>query len=172
MLMSPFEAEDPIYVLENSVPIDTMYYLENQLAKPLSRIFEPILGDKAESLLTKGDHTRVTTKSVSKVGGLTAFTKKSFTCLGCKAVLKGKEATCQHCFPKASEIYQREIYGLTALETKYGRLWTECQRCSGSLLEEVLCTARDCPIFYMREKVRFDVKEQTELIERFGKAAW
>lgn len=131
-----------------------------------------------------------------------------------------------------------QISTLTALEAKYGRLWTECQRCSGSLLEEVLCTAlvslstflcyrkrdlncalkflavkfarrfsfilpcmtksvifliygscdflnnycscivayfnfsRDCPIFYMREKVRFDVKEQTELIERFGKAGW
>ena len=32
-------------MLENNVPIDTTYYLENQLAKPLLRIFEPILGD-------------------------------------------------------------------------------------------------------------------------------
>lgn len=46
------KAEDPIYVLENNIPIDTVYYLENQLAKPLARIFEPILGDKAESILT------------------------------------------------------------------------------------------------------------------------
>jgi DNA polymerase delta subunit 1 len=44
------KSEDPIYVLDNNVPIDTKYYLENQLAKPLLRIFEPILGDKAESL--------------------------------------------------------------------------------------------------------------------------
>lgn len=49
------KAEDPIYVLENNIPIDTAYYLENQLAKPLLRIFEPILGDsKAQSeLLSK-----------------------------------------------------------------------------------------------------------------------
>lgn len=46
-------AEDPIYVLENSVPIDFNYYLENQLAKPLIRIFEPILGEKAESILLR-----------------------------------------------------------------------------------------------------------------------
>lgn len=45
------KAEDPIYVLENNLPIDTKYYLENQLSKPLMRIFEPILGDKAQSLL-------------------------------------------------------------------------------------------------------------------------
>ncbi|RKP22413.1 hypothetical protein SYNPS1DRAFT_31999 [Syncephalis pseudoplumigaleata] len=44
------KSEDPLYVLDNNVPIDTKYYLENQLAKPLLRIFEPILGDKAESL--------------------------------------------------------------------------------------------------------------------------
>lgn len=45
------KAEDPQYVLENCVPIDASYYLDNQLSKPLLRIFEPILGDKAESVL-------------------------------------------------------------------------------------------------------------------------
>lgn len=43
-------AEDPLYVLEHNIPIDTSYYLENQLSKPLQRIFEPILGDKVNSL--------------------------------------------------------------------------------------------------------------------------
>ena len=38
-------------MLENSVPIDSNYYLENQLSKPLLRIFAPILGEKAESIL-------------------------------------------------------------------------------------------------------------------------
>lgn len=44
------KSEDPLYVLENNVPIDTRYYLENQLSKPLMRIFEPILGARAGSL--------------------------------------------------------------------------------------------------------------------------
>merc|ERR1719230_1083760 len=53
------KAEDPIYVLENNIPIDAHHYLTNQLSKPLLRIFEPILGDgKAESVLLKGEHTR------------------------------------------------------------------------------------------------------------------
>lgn len=47
------KAEDPIYVLENNIPIDANYYLENQLSKPLLRIFEPILGDSAESTLLR-----------------------------------------------------------------------------------------------------------------------
>jgi DNA polymerase delta subunit 1 len=44
------KSEDPLYVLENNIPIDTRYYLENQLSNPLMRIFEPILGEKANSL--------------------------------------------------------------------------------------------------------------------------
>lgn len=44
------KSEDPIWVLENNLPIDTNYYLDNQLSKPLMRIFEPILKDKASSL--------------------------------------------------------------------------------------------------------------------------
>ena len=39
------KSEDPLYVLENNIPIDTKYYLENQLSKPLLRIFEPIMGE-------------------------------------------------------------------------------------------------------------------------------
>jgi DNA polymerase delta subunit 1 len=46
------KSEDPLYVLEHNVPIDTRYYLDNQLSKPLMRIFEPILGEKAGSLCT------------------------------------------------------------------------------------------------------------------------
>lgn len=43
--------------MEHSIPIDTSYYLENQLAKPLLRIFEPILGDSKakQELLSKLD---------------------------------------------------------------------------------------------------------------------
>ena len=46
------KAEDPIYALENNVPLDAHHYLEHHLAQPLMRIFEPILGEKkAKSLL-------------------------------------------------------------------------------------------------------------------------
>jgi DNA polymerase delta subunit 1 len=45
-------SEDPLYVLENNLPIDSKYYLENQLSGPLLRLFEPILGEKANSLMS------------------------------------------------------------------------------------------------------------------------
>ena len=49
-------SEDPIYVLEHNIPIDTKYYLDNQLQGPLTRIFEPII-DNTSSLFV-GEHTR------------------------------------------------------------------------------------------------------------------
>uniref|UniRef100_A0AAZ3PHS3 DNA polymerase n=1 Tax=Oncorhynchus tshawytscha TaxID=74940 RepID=A0AAZ3PHS3_ONCTS len=144
------KSEDPIYVLENNIPIDTQYYLEQQLSKPLLRIFEPILGEsKAESVLLKGDHTRCKTVLTSRVGGLMAFATKRSACIGCRAVLKddGERDT---------------------LEERFSRLWTQCQRCQGSLHEDVLCTSRDCPIFYMRKKVQKDLDDQEKLVSRFG----
>uniref|UniRef100_A0A3B4AS68 DNA polymerase n=1 Tax=Periophthalmus magnuspinnatus TaxID=409849 RepID=A0A3B4AS68_9GOBI len=150
------KSEDPIYVLENNIPIDTQYYLDQQLSKPLLRIFEPILGEtKAESVLLKGDHTRCKTVLTSKVGGLMAFAQKRSTCIGCKAVLK------------TDGVYWM-IFHLNALEEHFSRLWTQCQRCQGSLHEDVLCTSRDCPIFYMRKKVQFDLDDQSKLVSRFG----
>ena len=50
------KSEDPIFVLENSIPIDTRYYLDNQLKGPLTRLFEPII-DNPNSLFV-GEHTR------------------------------------------------------------------------------------------------------------------
>uniref|UniRef100_A0A7N8XBP1 DNA polymerase n=1 Tax=Mastacembelus armatus TaxID=205130 RepID=A0A7N8XBP1_9TELE len=163
------KSEDPIYVLENNIPIDTQYYLEQQLSKPLLRIFEPILGEsKAENILLKGDHTRCKTVLTSKVGGLMAFAQKRSTCIGCKAVLKTDAAVCDFCKKKESELYQKEIFHLNTLEERFSRLWTQCQRCQGSLHEDVLCTSRDCPIFYMRKKVQKDLDDQSKLVSRFG----
>jgi DNA polymerase delta subunit 1 len=35
--------EDPLYVLENGLPIDVSYYLTNQLEAPLTRLFSPMM---------------------------------------------------------------------------------------------------------------------------------
>jgi hypothetical protein len=40
--------------------------------------------------------------------------------------------------------------------------------CQGSLHQEVLCTSRDCPIFYRRKKVQKDLNEAQEALERFA----
>jgi len=54
--------------------------------------------------------------------------------------LDESQAVCPYCKAKESEIYQKEISNLQHLEENFSKLWTQCQRCSGSLHEEVLCT--------------------------------
>lgn len=84
------KSEDPIYVLDHNIPLDTKYYLENQLSKPLLSIFEPILGEsKAKSMLT-GDHTRTVVKVARADSGLMKFTQKRASCLGCMFVHLGR----------------------------------------------------------------------------------
>ncbi|KTW30100.1 DNA-directed DNA polymerase delta POL3 [Pneumocystis jirovecii RU7] len=164
-------SEDPIYVLENNIPIDTKYYLDNQLSKPLLRIFEPILGEKANSLLS-GDHTRTISMTSPAIGGLMKFTVKTATCIGCKIPLKNgyNGAVCNHCIGRTAELYQKQLNIVSDLEIHFAKLWTQCQRCQSSLHQDVLCTSKDCPIFYMRKKVQKDMKENIETLERFNES--
>ncbi|RAO70726.1 uncharacterized protein BHQ10_006738 [Talaromyces amestolkiae] len=165
------KSEDPIYVLENNIPIDTKYYLDNQLANPLGRIFEPILGEKKAAQLLTGEHTRSISVAAPTLGGLMKFAKKTQTCMGCKKPLVGKDemagAVCENCRPRLGELYARTLKKTSDLEVRFGRLWTQCQRCQGSLHCEVICSARDCPIFYMRMKAKKDVEDAEKELMRF-----
>ncbi|KAF8845184.1 hypothetical protein BDN67DRAFT_962126 [Paxillus ammoniavirescens] len=170
------KSEDPLYVLENNIPIDTKYYLENQLSKPLMRIFEPILGDKANSLLS-GGHTRTIAIATPTVGGLMKFAVKTVTCLGCKTPLRPNNsipsgAVCNNCRPRISELYQKQMKTASDMQIRFSRLWTQCQRCQGSLHQDVLCSSKDCPIFYMRKKAQKDVEDANAVVERFDGDLW
>src|SRR5688572_31710875 len=52
--------EHPLHVLEHGLAIDAQYYLENQLTKPLTRIFVALMPHP--ETLFRGDHTRVLVK--------------------------------------------------------------------------------------------------------------
>ncbi|GAA5952659.1 hypothetical protein JCM10213_005216 [Rhodosporidiobolus nylandii] len=163
------KSEDPLYVLENNIPIDTKYYLENQLSKPLMRIFEPIMGEKASSLLA-GDHTRTVSIVAPTVGGLMKFAVKTVTCLGCKTPLKKdsrNQAVCANCRPRTAELHSKQVVLASQAETAFARLWTQCQRCQGSLHQDVLCTSKDCPIFYMRKKAQKEAVDAVATLDRF-----
>ena len=172
------KAEDPIYALEHNLPIDTKYYLDQQLSKPLMRIFEPVMGDKASSLLS-GDHTRTVSIAVPSSGALMKFAVKTVTCLGCKAPLRKnpsksidvifvEDAVCENCTHLLPEIYARQMATFDSLSTRAAKLWTQCQRCQGSLHQPVLCTSQDCSIFYMRKKVQKDVTDAEAHLARFS----
>lgn len=71
------------------------------------------------------------------------------------------------CEENELDIYLRQLCKTNELEEQFGRLWTECQTCQGSLLQDILCTNRDCPIFYKRIKVKKDLKDAHKLLSLF-----
>ena len=169
------KSEDPLYVLDNNIPIDTRYYLDNQLTKPLGRIFEPILGKKKADQLLMGDHTRTISVTAPTMGGLMKFAKKTETCMGCRRPLKGTAdtvgAVCEDCWPRFGELYTKTLGKVSELEVRFARLWTQCQRCQGSMHCTVLCSSKDCPIFYMRMKAKKDVEDAGKELNRFDRDA-
>jgi DNA polymerase delta subunit 1 len=162
------KAEDPIYVLEHDIPIDTHYYLQNQLTQPLTRLFEPILQEKSSSLFT-GDHTRhIKIATANTSGGIMQFAVKKRTCLACKVPLLNHDTVvCSSCHGREAELYLKAIENVREHEELYSQAWTTCQRCTNILHQDVLCTSKDCPIFYRRKKVQKDLKEAQASLDRF-----
>ncbi|KAH8971054.1 hypothetical protein BDL97_02G122600 [Sphagnum fallax] len=50
------------------------------------------------------------------------------------------QTLCIHCKGREAELYQKTVTNVGDLEQLFGRLWTQCQRCQGSLHQDVLCT--------------------------------
>eukprot|EP01062_Namystynia_karyoxenos_P069723 TRINITY_DN65187_c0_g1_i1.p1 TRINITY_DN65187_c0_g1~~TRINITY_DN65187_c0_g1_i1.p1 ORF type:complete len:1051 (+),score=390.01 TRINITY_DN65187_c0_g1_i1:107-3259(+) len=169
------KSEDPLYVLEHNVPIDCAHYLEHQLKQPLLRLFEPILGESAASKLFVGEHTRQMAKVAPTKGGIMKFAKVMLSCLGCRnGMADGEGPLCKQCVAarKEQEVYARILTKRNHFETLFGRVWTQCQRCQGSLHQDVICSNKDCSVFYMRKKVQKDVTEAQKQLERFGALEW
>ena len=75
------------------------------------------------------------------------------------------------CRPRFGELYTKSLGKVAELEVRFARLWTQCQRCQGSMHNEVICSSRDCPIFYMRMKAKKDVEDAGKELERFDRDA-
>jgi DNA polymerase delta subunit 1 len=166
------KSEDPLYVLENNLPIDVEFYMR-QLLQPLLRIFGPIMGDddKAKSELFAGDHTRkLHAPAAQDYKALSKFMTKALRCLGCKALIKDG-ALCEYCLHhRTVEVMAARMRELRLKEAEYNRFWTQCQRCQGSMLEPVICSNRDCDIFYRRAKSRTDVQQEQKQMSRLTQA--
>ena len=61
----------------------------------------------------------------------------------------------------------RQVDKVREYEQLFTRVWTQCQRCQGSLHQEVLCTSSDCAIYYRRKKVQKDLNEAQVALEKF-----
>lgn len=159
-------SEDPIYVLENNIPLDTQYYLDHQLTPPIRRIFEGLCDPND---LIKGKHTQHILQSTpsNHSGGLMKFIKFNLQCIRCRAGIE-RGALCQKCQVDAPEVYCKIMAKRNHFEGVFSQVWTQCQQCQGSLTQEVICSSRDCPVFYLRKKAQKDLWDQQELLDRFG----
>lgn len=159
-------AEDPLFVLENNIQVDSKYYLTNQLQNPLTSIIEPIIGERQTNAMFVVKSIKLNTGNTK--GGLMGFIKKVATCKNCKSPLRKDEGPlCSNCISKSSELYVKALYEVRDLQEKYNRVWTECQRCAGSLHNEVLCSNKNCDIFYMRVKVKKELQEKFDELSKW-----
>ena len=69
---------------------------------------------------------------------------------------------------KEPQLYVEHQNKVAEYQEMYSRTWTQCQSCQGSMHLDVLCTSRDCPIFYLRKKVQKDLKDATVKLDRFN----
>jgi DNA polymerase delta subunit 1 len=162
------KAEDPIYALERNLQLDTTHYIA-MIEKPLMRIFRPILKDpKAE--LMQGEHMRSKKINTSVNHGITMWTKVVRRCPGCNSGMQeGEPSPCQTCVDdgNAVKIYKRDLEKASKLEYEYSRLWTRCQSCQGSLHKEVICSANDCPIYYLRLSTKLRMSKAREELAHY-----
>lgn len=175
-------AEDPLYAMEHDLPVDAQYYLENQLGKPLVRLFSALM-PHPESLLT-GDHTRTiaistsTSLGAAHAKGLMRFAKVKETCYACRAPLvetpgeEREKVLCRHCAVNAPSIYQGFMVKFRQAQMEHSRLWTQCQQCQGSVTQEVICNANDCPIYYRRFRVKKDLVRLGHTAAQFEDLTW
>lgn len=82
-------AEDPMYVLENNIPIDYDWYLQGEFREAVETISVPILGKrKSDALFVDPPGTkRVKHTPSKKSGGIMAFVKTVPTCAQCRTTL-------------------------------------------------------------------------------------
>ena len=121
----------------------------------------------AESLFT-GEHTRtVAEQRISTKSGIGMFAVTMLSCLSCKTQIKSG-AVCAKCKPKEMEIFVKKMFVTKSKEEEFNKLWAECQRCMGSVCQEVICSNQDCSIFYRRVKVQKDLKDANDHLARFN----
>ena len=81
------KSEDPLYVLENSLPIDVKVLLGPTIDKAIGKNFHSILGETKTKELLTGSHTR-TIKVAARNRWAFKVCQKSEVCVSCRTPLK------------------------------------------------------------------------------------
>ena len=173
-------AEDPIYVLENEIPINVEYYIKNQLQKPLERLFIPIVGRKRTAEIFGGDHTlkRVKVMPKKSSGGIMGFVQMMKVCNECRMQYDPKQHNHPSLCPTCIEVHgpqvllqKEKVY--EDVKQQYDKEFSVCQKCQGDERDPVLCMARSCPQLYIRKgleircnKALTDIEDMAKFIKK------
>lgn len=120
------------------------------------------------SFLLDDEHSGIKVSIPPIKGAMDKFIRKKQACIGCKIGLSDDQSVvCKQCESQQGQLYIKQMDKVREHEQLFTRAWTQCQRCQGSLHQEVLCTNKDCPIFYQRTKVQTDLCKAQKELERF-----
>ncbi|KAI5137394.1 DNA polymerase delta subunit 1 [Nematocida ausubeli] len=160
-------SEDPVYALNNNLPIDTLYYLKNQITKPLERLLSYVIKDILTILAPPDNYTVGAGMAVREMPkGIGAFFKKKKTCVICKA---GDYPVCKVCDKSYPAVILETYQKLCGLQCAYHLVMRECQEMQNARHSPIVCSNRDCPVYYIRIELQKEIEEvqgrYTQLLE-------
>jgi len=157
--------ESPMYALQNDLPIDYTYYIENQLKMPLTRIFEHIISEEKMYSLFHGKHMKTMVKQTPKVGGIASFVVKLKSCLECRVLIE-EGNLCEECSKNKVLIHSNRSKQKENALQMYEKTKEICYTCQGSRAE-IICQSTDCEVFFRRFKQKKDLDKITQQMLEF-----
>ena len=132
--------EDPLYALEKKIPLSAYEYVEKQLRKPFTRMFEHIIPKGEINKIWTGEHTLVRKPSHLKAAGcdygiLKFVVRDGRICQKCRSVLlpTDKGGLCRICEPSRATWIAEGRKEEKTLANACSNIHQECVDCWGEL---------------------------------------
>jgi DNA polymerase delta subunit 1 len=163
------KVEDPLFALENDLPIDMQWYIEHQMKKPLTALFSLVLPNPNTLFSTINSGVDIVRKPAAMVHSMMrGFVQAQPRCVGCGCALSAGDAKrlCKTCAPRRESIVEPRRQQLVATEAQQKKLWQQCTACVGSSASQVvdledaadslrlakLCRNMDCHTLFERHQ--------------------
>ncbi|CAL6070504.1 DNA_polymerase [Hexamita inflata] len=174
-------SENPQYVIQKGLAIDTDYYLHQQLENPLARLFKDILGGgdekAAAAKLFSGMHTLFSAPKASNLPN--AFCKvRKLQCIGCGNLLEDQSRSfqvCDNCLKnktKLFEKYNKLVREMQLAEHRLGQIAYECCVCQDMEDATTQCSNQDCEVYYARFKQVIELNRCKDRFAEYQKIQW
>jgi DNA polymerase delta subunit 1 len=164
-------AEDPLFALQNDLPLDVRWYLNHQLKKPLTQLFSLLMRD-AERVLFEGEHTFQTrTKFAPQAALMKQFLVVKQRCMGCNCALTQDAALCEACEPRRRGLLQLKQHAVANLRAKQTAYLDKCIACAGSEQFSRLCRNAGCTTLYERAVTQHNLTRAARDLTRCETAA-